>query len=73
MGMSRPLTPLVGMAAATIIMVKMVISSPRWRAQPRRHQPKIRCRVSSSTKNRKNAIGVAEVRASEVPWISWRP
>ena len=73
MGRSRPFTPLVGIAQATIIIMNTVMSSPRFRAQLRWHHPRIRCKVRSRTKKRKKAAGVADVKAREVPLINWRP
>ena len=53
MGRSILTTPLVGMAAAAAIIVKMVISSPRVKAHSRRQWPKAKCRVNSRTRKKR--------------------
>ena len=66
-GSSMPVTPRVGIAVATAIMMKTVTSSARLSAQLRRMTPSAICKVSNRTKSRKKAAGVQELRPRRVP------
>ena len=72
-GRSTPVTPRVGMAVATAIMMKTVTSSARLRARRGLMAPRATWTVRSSTKSRKKAAGVHELRPRRVPWITMLP
>ena len=70
MGRSMPVTPRVGMAAATIIIVAMVTSSPHCRPHCRLGRASITWTVIRRKKSRQYAAGVDEEKPMGVPLTS---